>query len=113
MILTKDVNIAILVIYLKFLLPHNGTFFRSVVRQEANIGGIEAFSHASFAVKVIVMRTLFCAIAMFARLGGWMPKSVIYMVLVAVPVIVLPTTFPCTSKTSLLVLPCIVRLPVI
>ena len=25
MILTKDVNIAILVIYLKFLLPHNGT----------------------------------------------------------------------------------------
>src|SRR6266487_3604184 len=53
-----------------------------------------AFSHPSFAVKVTVMSTLFCAIAMFARFGGWIPKSVMYMVLVAVPVMVLPTTFP-------------------
>ena len=73
---------------------------------------IERLSHADFAVKVRVTTTLFCAMAMLARLGGWMPKSVMYMVLVAVPVIVLPTTFPCMSKTSLLVLPCMVRLPV-
>ena len=32
--------------------------------------------YADFAVKVRVMTTLFCAIAMFARLGGSMPKSV-------------------------------------
>ncbi len=35
-----------------------------------------SFSHAAFAVKVRVMTTLFCAMAMFARFGGWIPKSV-------------------------------------
>jgi hypothetical protein len=38
--------------------------------------------YADFAVKLRVTTTLFCEIAMLARLGGWMPKSVMYMVLV-------------------------------
>jgi hypothetical protein len=39
--------------------------------------GLKRFIYyADFAVKATVMTTLFCAIAMLARLGGWIPKSV-------------------------------------
>src|SRR5260370_3483711 len=34
-------------------------------------------AHPSFAVKIMVMTTLFSAMAIFARFGGWIPKSVI------------------------------------
>jgi hypothetical protein len=53
-------------------------------------------AHAScfWAVKVMVSVTLSSTIAILARFGGVIPKSLIKMVVVAVPKIVVPSSLP-------------------
>ena len=59
----------------------------------------------AWAVKLMVNVTLLSTMAIFAKSGGVMPKSVMKMSVVAVPVTVVPETFPYTVNVSALVTP--------
>src|SRR4029078_11159482 len=55
---------------------------------------------ASFAVKLIVIVTPSLTVSMPAILGGSMPKSFIRIWVLALPVIVSPTSLPVTSNVA-------------